>query len=902
MREGQDDRAIEECVERHRNIFGDDYFLEIMPHDSPEQSLVNLRIANTSMNLDQRVVATGDSHYPYEDWKDTQDVLLMIATGQTLTKRKAKQEAGEDVYTMDLPLHMFSEEEMKHMFRQYHPNLSKQFVEAALKNTQLIADSIEPFDIDRSDKFPKSKGERSDALLIDWCEHGLKRIDKVDDPEYRERLTHELNTMGDMGVVDYMVLVGNMVRWARSEGIRVSSGRGSAAGSLVCYLVGITNIDPIAHELLFERFLNPNRKGMPDIDLDFQSDRRDDVKKWLQDEYGKDRVCNIASFMTYQPKGALKDAARVLDVDFGYINMVSKVIPEATDVGGAGNVPPLRELRDQHEEIKEFSKKYPEVWKHALRIEGSVKGLSRHAAGVIVTDQPIDEYMPLMRGSRKQEKELISQWSSRAEADIISYANFPKIDILSLDGLTKQGHTIELIKEHYGVDVDLDNIPVGADPEATEPEIMELFAKGHTLGVFQFGGSVGIINFLRHVKPDRFEDLIACNALWRPGALEGGDAFRYGDIKKGKIPATYWHESVKPILGKTYGVMIYQEQLQQIAQALGNFSPSESDDMRKATSKLYRMGKAEARHFMENYHEQWMKGCEENEIRPEDADDIWERMIAFGAYSFNRSHSASYSLEAYRDGWLKVKYPIPFYASQLTYDDHPDKAVREARAREIKVSPPNINLSEDKFTISDDVLLYGLMKVKYVGTVAYDAIREYAPYESLKDFDARIPSRRCNKRVREHLIKAGAFDSLGVRDHLTTTEKRVQEEEALGVALSGTGVSGKYSNIIEPRIFTEEQIEELQEGKGATIGGEISTVNHHTIKSGRNKGSKMGFASVSFKENSWDITLFREKYVKYKNLLKEGNVVMVRGRKGDRGGLIVDNMINIERLAKELEK
>lgn len=898
-----EDRKVADCIEQHLSIFGEDnYKLEIMPHDIPVQKLINIALFNLSLEYNIPLLATADSHYPYKDWKDTQDVLLMISTGQSLSSRKKKREQGEDVYEMNVPLHMFSEAEMFEQFHQFHPNLTQKTVTDAINESQKIADSVEPFDIDRSDKLPKVKtgtNETPYELLEKWCREGMKRIDKVDDEEYEARLAHELKTLKDMGVVPYFVLVGKMMRFVREQKIRVSSGRGSAAGSLVCYLIGITSIDPIGHELLFERFLNPNRKGLPDIDIDFQPDKIPIVKEWLKKECGEDRICDISAFGTYNPKGALKDVARVLDVPFNEVNIVTKVIPDATDVGGAANVPPLTTLRTQYETIDKFAKKYPDVWKHALRLEGQTKQLSKHPAGVIVADRPIEKLIPVLKGKES----LVTAWSARADNDVISEMNILKIDILSLDGLNTQGNTIEIIEEQLGEKIDLDELPVAKDPTATDPEVLKLFAEGKTLGIFQFGGSRGITSFLRHTKPDRFEDLVAVNALYRPGPLEGGDAFKYGDLKNGKLPVTYWHESVKPILEKTYGVMVYQEQMQQIAQVLGQFSPSDSDDMRKATSKIYRMGKAEARDFLADYKDRWDQGCLANGLEQSEADLIWERMLSFGSYSFNRSHASSYSLSAYQDAHLKYHYPQPFYASLLT--QHPDRVqdiIREGKQLGVNILPPDINNSTERFAVTDEGLLYGLRAVKYVGEESAEEILSKRPFKNYADFEERVTKKKCNKRVKEYLLNAGAFDSLGARQEWSTQEKREAETLAMGVAISGAPDISKYEFILDPRINTEDDIEKIPAGKGATIGGEIASVSEHKIKSGQNKGKLMAFVDVVYKDNEWSLTVFKKYYDKYKDVLKQGNLIIARGRTDDKGSILVDSIAELDKLKEAMEK
>lgn len=895
------DKEVHETIERHLDIFGDDYRIEIMPHNIPAQITLNTQLVNLAIQYDIPILATADSHYPFKDWKDTQDILLMISTGQSVSKREKKKDAGEEVYQMDVPLHMFSESEMYELFTVHHKSIPQRIVEDAVYESVKIAEQIEEYDIDRTDKMPKinTGKDKPEDVLLKWCKEGLKRIDKENDPVYVDRMQHELQTLIDMEITDYFVLVGKMTRWARDKGIRISSGRGSAAGSLLCYLIRITTIDPIAHELLFERFLNPNRKGLPDIDLDFEPQRIPEVKQWLYDEIGEEYVCDISAFGTYNPKGVLKDVARVLDVPYDKINTVTKVIPEAKDVGGAGNVPPLDALRDQYGVISKFADEYPDVWKHALRLEGQTKQLSKHAAGVVVSDKPLTDYIPLLRGKFS----TVTAWSSRASSDIISEMKLLKIDILSLDGLDKQGDAIKIIKEQHGEDIDLDDLPVARDPNAIEPEVLKMFANGDTLGVFQFGGSKNITNFLRHTKPDRFEDLIAVNALYRPGPLEGGDAFKYGDLKNGKIPIEYWHEAVEPILEKTYGIMAYQEQMQQIGVALGNFNPADADDMRKATSKIYRMGKVEAQNFLADYKEQWDKGCIENGLTQEEANHIWERMLSFGSYSFNRSHSASYSLFGYQDAWLKYHYPEASYAALLT--KHPEKAediIREAKNVDVDILPPDINNSDGDFTVTDEGLRYGLRAIKYVGEEALSEIIEHRPFDSVEQLQERTVGKKVTKRVIEYLRYSGALDSLGERDDISEAEKRLQEIEALGIGISDTPDLNKYAHVYEGRINTEEEYERMVEGMGITFGGEISSISIHKIKSGKNKGKPMAFATILYKQNQYEATFFSHQYEKYSDMLYTGNLIMCHGRKGDRDSILVESCVTADRLAEAIEK
>jgi DNA polymerase-3 subunit alpha len=906
LQEGTDQQIVD-CVEKHLDVFGENFFLEIMPHDLPAQKITNLKIAQLHYDWDIPIVATNDSHFPFKEWQDTQDVLLMIATGQTVKKREAKKEAGEEVYAMgDIEtLHFMSEEEMYESFARYHPDLPKQIVDQGMYNSGKIAEEVEPFEISKEPKIPvffpdKDKGE---ALLRKWCEEGLERIDKQDDEVYRERYEYELSILKDKDVIDYILIVGDMVRWAREQHIRISSGRGSAAGSLVSYLSRITTIDPIAHGLLFERFLNPDRKGLPDIDIDFDSTRRSEVKHYLGEKYGHDHVVDLLSLGTFGPKSAIKDVGRVLGIPYPAFEQAANQVPEAKDVGGAGNVPSLTELYESNEIIKKYAREHKEAWKHSLRLEGQSKQLSKHAGGVVITKDPLTDDLPIIKGKDVEgERNYVSAWTDKASAPVISDYGFLKIDVLGIDGLTRQGHTVRLIKQTEGYDVDLDELPVAKDPKAIDEEIMPIFQKGLTLGIWQFGSS-GFTSFLKQIKPTEFNDIVAANALYRPGPLDGGDAYRYAKRKNGKEPIEYWHPAVEPFLAETYGILCYQEQMMEIVKALGNFTPGQADDMRKATSKLYRMGKEEARQFMAGYKEQWDKGCLEHDLDQETADYIWQRIVAFGGYSFNKSHAASYGLISVQDAWLKWHYTKCLYTSLMTgEEDRIAEIIREARQLDIYVETPDINRSHAEFTIDGKYLLYGLASVKYIGPEAVETIvterNEGGPFSSVDSFRDRIPKRKVNKRGLQYLIDSGAFDEFGERADFDNNTLRELEEEALGVALSGTGEALQYADIIESRINTQDEFERASHGTGLTIGGEIASVKKIVTK----RGQDMAFGSVVYKQDSWDITIFPKEFIKYEEQLKVGNSVMIRGRKDERGSVNLDVMVRLEELAEALEK
>lgn len=897
-----DDYHARETIENHLAIFGEDYRLEIMPHGKGldaksinEHQNLNNQIAKYALEYGVPVIATNDSHYPDKDWKETQDIVAMIDARTSFEKRPPEPDESGFHFGYGLrgdTFHMLSEQEMRECFHEYHPILTKGFVEEALSEPARIAEKIEEVDLDRSDKMPRLHRDydKSKKQLRKWCKEGLKRVSKNNDSEYITRMEYELKIIEDKGAVDYLLLVGEIVRWARYDAkIRVSSGRGSAAGSLVSYLIGITSIDPVAHKLLFERFLNPDRKGMPDIDIDFDSERRDEVKEHIAEIVGQDHVSDIAAIGTYKQKSSIKDVGRVLDIPFGVTNEVTKHAEDDIE---------LELQAKRSKEIKAFSKDYPEAWKHILRIEGNVAGLSKHAGGVVVSDKPLTEYIPLMRGANEG---LVTSWTDSAHYPVIADINLLKIDVLSIDGLTKQDKAVKMIKRYHDKDINLDTLSIATDPNSADPEILSLYRKGLTMGLFQFNSS-GMTSFLKRISPDRFGDLVAANALYRPGATGGGDAFEYATRKHEEKLKNYgWPKAVREYLEETYMILTYQEQMMEIVKQLGGFSPAQADDMRKAASKLYRIPGDEAKRFMQGYFDTFQKGCVERDIDDKTRDIIWDKIISFGSYSFNKAHSASYSFQSYQDAYLKTYYPMEFYASLLDIEvDRRAEVFREARALDIEIMPPDINESDGDFTIQDKRLLYGLVAVKFIGHTATNIIEQNRPYTSLEQFRDNVPAKTVNSRCIDYLVMAGAFDSLGARDDIGVEEKRDQEIEALGVAISGVGESHKYYPIIEQRINTQDEFDIMSDGDAVVIGGEIAAVKKITTK----KGDSMAFGQIVFKDNTWETTIFPGQYRKYLSLLIPGNLIMVKGKKSERGSypasIVVNNMCSLQQLEKDL--
>lgn len=883
-----------------KTTFRDDLFIELMPHDFDDQRYINQVLVNISTENSIPLLATVDAHYPYKEWADTQDIMLMLSTGQTMEKRKEKRDAGEEVYTFDCDtLYLMSREDVESTFERYHPDLPKSIVTESIDNTLHLLEKVEPFLIDKKQKMPKVKGS-SEKIIMDWCREGMKRIGKEGVDEYEERFEYEFGVLKKNEILDYFVIVGDVVRWCAEENIRIGAGRGSAAGCLVSYLIGITLLDPIAHGLLFERFLNPDRKGMPDIDLDFQSDRRDDVKLYLADKWGKDHVADVCSHQTYQPRAAIQKLTMVYDYPYSEARAIIEELPEKTEDS-------LTDLCKEIETLDKFRVDNPEIWKHALRMEGQVHTLSKHAAGVVITDKPISEYMPLMK---KAKGPMITAWGDRADFPIISNYGFMKLDVLSTKGLTKQEYACDLVEKFTDNErPNMNNLSIFTDPNDVDEKVMQAFIDGLVLGVWQFSGSHGWVRMIRQIRPTWFGDLAAANAIYRPGAIKSLDQFVAR--KWGKEKINYFHESVEDVLKETYGLILYQEQIMKLSQIMGNFTGGEADTLRKKISKEYRLGLAHVKNTLrtEGFEEKFLQGCSDNSINNAIGNEVWKLFLAFGGYGFNKSHAGAYAAQSYQDMWLKVNFPAQFYAAQLTYDTQDAKkkerivgqVMREARIFDVSIKPPDINKSRFGFTLDGDSIRYGLQAVKQMGDVAVNAVVDNQPFRSFDDFRERIPARQVNSLARDCLIRAGAFDSFGMREDFTPDEYNEGEQDVLGIKLTASSRVQKYKHIIDERSLRYERYNSLDEGAGVTIGGEVIRVKEITTRGGH----QMGFFEVQNGLDTFSCTAFPGEWSEFCDLIAEGTPVMVRGRKNirERGPtILVDFMCDLEELAMALAK
>lgn len=952
-----DSQGARDYVTRMLNLFGDDFWMEIMPHDFDDQRTLNKEVYSLAQDFSVPVIATNDAHFPVKEMAETQRAAKIMGHGSCMTQVAKDLEEGKASYLDELTptLYIAHEEEMRLWFQKNHPALPESFVDEACDNTFEMFKRVKPFMLDKSLKLPKitENASESEATLREWIEDGLKNIvgsyqeshfERWPYQTYVDRVEYEMEILKSKGVIDYFVMLGEVVRWAKSTNplpevgasgelyypsgkykrpIRVGLGRGSAAGCLVSYLVGITAVDPISYGLLFERFLNPARKGMPDIDMDFDSERRDEVKEYLSRRFGRDHVADIITHSTFQPKKVIQDVCRVFDDRITFLE--AKSITDTIEIRQDSEETTLEELLPLNEKLQWLKEAHPDIWKVALDLEGGVANAGKHAAGIIITPKPVREYMALERGKKG---DLVTSWSDAADFQAISDNGFLKYDFLGIEGLTKHEYACKLIEQDPaneanadGGRVDLNALPALRDPYAVEEAVMEAFSDGYTVGVFQFG-SRGITNLIKEIKPENILELAAANALYRPGPMKGGVTWDYAKRKHNAFLRTYWHETVKPVLEETFGVIAFQEQVMEISKVVGDFTGAEADDMRKAMGKLYRIkGGSAAKDFMGRFEKKWFENAEKNGLDRKTADEIWHKLLEFGHYGFNKSHSASYALQAYQDMWLKVNYPAEFYAAFLTYEDDEKKrqaALREAKSRGIEIVMPDVNKSGVGYTVDwEGNLLLGLTAISGIGTSNAQDILALRPFSTIDD----LFTRGATKVPLRELIESGAVDSLGadrgyllsavqkvgskeysewqVWEHLkhntklkkprdVPAERREPSEKQLE-ALKGARLNLPLASLnLDPvfQRFMEDNVvddfDAVLKGQEVVVGGEITKVTKKKTK----KGKPFANVNVVFGANEWTVKFWERELLACEDCLEEGRIVMVNGKKDEWNGFV----------------
>ncbi|MBO6150136.1 MAG: DNA polymerase III subunit alpha [Clostridium sp.] len=929
------DRYEEACKAalRYRDIFGkENYFLEMMDHGIPLQRKVNAQILRMRDELGIPVICTNDCHYIGRDDVESHDILLCIQTGKKVSDTDRMRYEGGQYY-------LKSEEEMRQLFA-YAPD--------ALENTAKIAArcNVEiEFGVRKLPKYDVPDGLTSWEYLQKLCDEGFRKRYPSDDGTLRERLSYELETIHSMGFVDYFLIVWDYIHYARSQGIMVGPGRGSAAGSIVSYCLGITDIDPIPLQLIFERFLNPERVSMPDIDVDFEYERRQEVIDYVTEKYGRDCVAQIVTFGTLAARGVVRDVGRVLDLPYAKCDMIAKMIP--TDLGMtldkalAAN-PELKQVYESDGDVKYLIDM-------SRRLEGLPRHTSMHAAGVVICGAPVEEYVPLSRGS---DGSVTTQYTMTTLEEL----GLLKMDFLGLRTLTVIQDAVRLAEKSSGKHIVIDEI------DYNDRKVLDYIGTGKDDGVFQLESS-GMKGFMKELKPEGLEDLIAGISLYRPGPMDFIPKYLKGKNDKSSI--TYDCPQLEPILRPTYGCIVYQEQVMQIVRDLAGYTWGRSDLVRRAMSK--KKGKVmeeERKNFVYGNPEQGVKGCIENGIPEKVANQIYDEMIDFAKYAFNKSHAAAYAVVSYQTAWLKYYYPVEFMAALMTsVRDNSTKVseyIMTCRQMGIGILPPDINEGESGFSAAGDKIRYGLSAIRSVGEAVVETIikerTRNGSYRSLEDFIDRMAGKEVNRRTIESFIKSGAMDSLpGTRkqkflvsgdlldqknkekktamagqismfDIVDEDEKqnfRVSfpkvgeyskeellafEKETLGVYVSGhpleayealwrKNVSAKTTDFV---VDEETGRAAVEDNARVVVGGMLTA---KTIKTTRS-GQVMAFVTLEDMTGSLEILVFPKDYDKYRGILNPDEKVFIRGRVslGDEpvGKLIAERIVPFGEVPKEL--
>ena len=730
----------------YRDLLGDDFYLEIQDHGSPEDRIVNTGLLTLSRELGIQLIATNDAHYLSRDDVEAHDALLCVLTGKLLSDEKRLRYTGTE--------YIKSREEMERLFVDHLP---AEVVQQALNNTVSVAEKVEDYDIlgrYQMPRFPIPDGHTPVSYLHEVTEQGLRQRLQLDadssiDELYGERMRHELKIMEQMGFPTYFLVVWDYIRFARDNGIPVGPGRGSAAGSLVAYALGITNIDPVSNGLLFERFLNPERKSMPDIDTDFCIARRSEVIDYVTERYGDDKVAQIITFNRMTSKAVLKDVARVLDIPYGDADRLAKLIPVVR-----GKPAKLAQMISEDSPEPEFRQKYesdPQVkrWVDmARRIEGTNKTFGVHAAGVVIAADPLDELVPLQRNNDGQ---VITQYFM----EDVESMGLLKMDFLGLKNLTMIEKTLELVSAEHGDRPDPDQLP------ADDPETYQLLARGDLEGIFQLE-STGMRQIVRDLKPSSLEDISSILALYRPGPLDAGLIPKFINRKHGREAIEFADAKLQPILQETYGIMVYQEQIMRIAQDLAGYSLGEADLLRRA------MGKKKVSE-MQKHRGIFVEGASQRGVDAKVADELFDQMVLFAEYCFNKSHSTAYGAVTYQTAYLKAHYPVAYMAALLTVNagvtEKVQRYIANSNAMGIAVLPPDVNRSGIDFTPVGQRILFGLSAVRNLGDGAIHALiasrQSDGPFTSLAELCDRMAGiGQLNRRSLESLIHSGALDAL----------------------------------------------------------------------------------------------------------------------------------------------
>ena len=922
-----------EAALRYEKIFGKgNFFLELQDHGIPEQRQVNHELIRMSRETGIELVATNDVHYTYSSDAEAHDILLCVQTGKSLKDENRMRYEGGQYYVK-------SEEEMRRLF-PYAPE--------AIENTGKIAErcNVEiEFGVTKLPKFDVPDGYTAWEYLNKLCFEGLDKRYTDNKEELKKRLNYELGVIKDMGYVDYFLIVWDFIRYAREQGIMVGPGRGSAAGSLVSYTLGITKLDPIKYDLLFERFLNPERVSMPDIDVDFCFERRQEVIDYVVEKYGKDQVVQIVTFGTMAARGVIKDVGRVMDVPYVQCDTIAKMIPQELNI----TIDKAMKANPELKKIYETDETVRKLIDMSRRLEGLPRHTSMHAAGVVISQKPVMEYVPLSRGS---DGSLVTQFTMTTLEEL----GLLKMDFLGLRTLTVIQNAEKLVRRDKGIELDMDKI------DYEDKKVYGMLGAGKTEGVFQLE-STGMKNFMKELKPGNLEDIIAGLSLYRPGPMDFIPQYIKGKNNPDEIH--YDCPELEPILKATYGCIVYQEQVMQIVRSLGGYTLGRSDLVRRAMSKKKAsVMEKERQNFVYGNEEEGVPGCIHRGISEKTANKIYDDMIDFAKYAFNKSHAAAYAVVSYQTAFLKYYYPVEYMAALMTSVIHNPSKVAEyilsSRKMQIEILPPDINFGESQFSADHGAIRYGLSAIKSLGAPMIRAIveerNENGKYQSLRDFIERMSGRELNKRAIENLIKAGALDQvagnrrqklmvyaeivdavnqekknamtgqMSLFDLISDEEKEAYEiqmpkveeyskeellsfeKEVLGVYISGHPLEEyeeRWRKNITARTVDFQIDEELGtskagDGEIAVIGGIIT---NKTVKYTRNN-KVMAFLTIEDLVGTVEVVAFPNDYEKNVQKMEEDSKVFIRGKvQGDAdkaSKLICEKIYSFDDVPKEL--
>ncbi len=896
----------EQAALKYQECFGkDNYFLELQDHGIPAQSTVNTALIGMSRKLDIPLVCTNDVHYTYAEDVEPHDILLCIQTGKKLSDENRMRYEGGQYYVK-------SEEEMKGLFP---------YAWEAVENTRRIADRCHveiEFGVTKLPKYEVPEGFDSWTYLKYLCEKGMKERYPEGGEGLDQRLSYELGVIREMGYVDYFLIVWDYINYAREHDIPVGPGRGSAAGSIVSYCLRITDIDPIKYSLLFERFLNPERVSMPDIDVDFGDEGRQEVIDYVREKYGDDRVVQIVTFGTMAAKAVIRDVGRVMELPYAFVDSIAKMIPRELNI----TIDRALSINSEFKQLYQNDEQVKRLIDMCRRLEGLPRNMSMHAAGVVICKEPAEDFVPL---ARAQDGSIVTQFTMTT----IEELGLLKMDFLGLRNLGVIQNACRMIGKETGSEPDIDHLSFD------DEKVFAAIGTGKTEGVFQLE-SGGMRNFMKELKPQNFEDIIAGISLFRPGPMDFIPKYVKG--KNSGEAVSYSCPELEPILAPTYGCIVYQEQVMQIVRDLGGYTLGRSDLVRRAMSKKKQyVMEQERKNFIYGNEEEKVPGCVARGIPEQTAKQIYEDMTDFAKYAFNKSHAACYAVVAYQTAWLKYYYPVEFMAALLTsVIDSPGKVaeyILVCRNMGIRILSPDINEGEAGFSVSNGSIRYALTAIRAVGRPVIDAIvkeRELrGPYTNIKDFITRMTG-EVNKKAMENFIKAGAFDSLGgtrkqfmcvyvqIMESIQQDKKNNMagqmslfdlvaedqkeefdvklpdvgeypkelklsfEKEVLGIYISGHPLE-EYQDIWEKHItaqtaafFLQEETGEVsvEDGARVTIGGMVAD---KTIK--YTKDNKvMAFIKLEDLVGSVEVIVFPKSYEKYSDKLKEDEKIFIHGR------------------------